>query len=293
LNVTLTQEQIASLDNEPQDLRLPETPIGIKLLNIGYDKEALRFERCSEVIPRKCALGHIDRRLRLMCGFKMVCVHCAEIWAKERTEGWKNYLDFMSKAEGKFTYAEVSLGMPRSKEAINAFCATLGQSIPYIHWKHIVGYDGPELLFRLLIEGDHSKEKFAKLFSKVPSFSLRKHHVVPLYRITYFFEKVFLEPWILTDPQEAASQLILLKGMHMLRGPKCTCCGEEFQEDGPGENLVEEDSPTEKSNSNDDKHFHTCQTCRGPLTHIATTSHPPYFNPQQVKWREIPPDGSS
>ena len=296
--IDLTPAEQSFLDSTPQDLFTPTTPRGIAFKKRSLDRESFRKETCGHIRVRRCAKGHLDKRMSLRCGFRYACDNdCAKIDARERFEAWEPQLKAIMKSarSEKFTALEIFCPIERDRESIKQAIKRISASLKALN----VGGQFPvHFIFPVAIVGNYLKTRVIVLAEDVGSTSpwniwgtdvKVSFHTFPMYRLAFFFEHEFLTPHVIEDPDDAIDQEILFKGVHRLRAVGIKTDSYKTDEDEREDISVEAIPTTEMSTAK--KHAHDrCKECGSRFVSQSTQWIPHYTYFRDIEWEDLPPD---
>jgi len=253
-----------------------------RLYDRGLRDKALRVENCAKIgRVGTCPNGHKSRHLSF-CGLRF-CDICHIQLADKLYRHWlpmlhlaedtaKNHPDIMP---AQFTYVEVTAQIERTTDAMVAVAddmhsafidrmIELGAQRPCRNsdfgdpggWDMFAGFDAEGFHFRTLQMG--AGFPLAAWQAIWPTAKIRVH-VVPMYRLSYFFKEHLLAPFIPADSIERAEHEILFEGFHRLRNHLV------YIGDGSPEDISVGFSLDDTEKSSDDDEAQAAQEVKKPL----------------------------
>lgn len=276
------------LTEKPQDIKWLTKRHATRLSELGMESKAWRSQRCADVVAKECPNNHYEFET-WYCELRS-CTGCGPRRAARYFERWKDMLKVW--AEGthgvkgreftRFTYCDIRI--PLQVENLRTFSKTLrtyvedklaGQdAIIGINWSNVVGYENGCALARILFVYDRETHPDHDWWKGLWPDAEVDVHTIPIYRLPYFFERLFLVPYLPKSPEDRAQQEYIFNGIRMLHGScPSTHNFEKWEFDNPedhAEELIVLEPQTNTTNSPPD-HAHGlirgkhCRKCGQPF----------------------------
>ena len=281
----------------------------IHLSKLGRDKKAWRVEGCGDLRARVCPNNHCSTEAR-NCECR-TCIDCRPRQLKKWYEARRSAITAAAKNTrglAQFVYCEIR--QPLDLTNLREFSHGLRNHVADhlltrddvdgevgLGWTHTYGYEAGCVMARTLFILDTETDTNWDWWKALWPNAKVNVHIIPIYRLPYFMEHLFLVPFLPKTPEARAEMEVMFEGVNMLLSNRKGMEREENQQDAP---FVEE---SEKPSTNEPAPEHLqgltprchCPKCGLKFTHV--TRFMSLFALREVIARrdradfyEIPPD---